>query len=72
MFGLKFWLNLATKPQEYIWINATFIRETPKAILIEFDDKQIWFPKAWIMRIKRNKGNFSLKIQISLYYWAKI
>ncbi len=71
MFGLKFWLNLATNPQEYIWIKTQLIKESPKAILIEFDGKQIWLPKGWIVNIKRNKGNSSLGIKISLYHWAK-
>ncbi|MBL7132449.1 MAG: hypothetical protein ISS45_13825 [Candidatus Omnitrophica bacterium] len=71
MFNLKYWLNLAINPQDYIWIEATLIKETSKAILIEFDNKEIWFPKAWIMRINRNKDNSSLRIEISQYHWAK-
>jgi len=53
MFNLKFWLNLATNSQEYIWIEAILIKETPKAILINFDGQNIWLSKAWILRIKR-------------------
>lgn len=71
MFNLKYWLNLATNPQEYIWIEAILVKETHRALLIEFDDKQIWLPKAWIVRIKRDKGNSSLRIKISAFHWGK-
>ena len=69
MFNLKSWLNRATNPQEYIWVEAILIKETPKAILIEFDGKQIWLPKAWILRIKRKPD--VIRIKISQYHWTK-
>ena len=69
MFNLKSWLNLAINPQDYIWIDAILLKETPKAIQILFDDKRIWLPKAWIVQIKRNKEAISIKI--FQYYWAK-
>lgn len=71
MFNLKFWLNFATNPQAYIWIEARLIKETPKAIKILFDNKEIWIPKSRIAKIKRNKGNNVVKIRISQYVWAK-
>jgi len=80
MFNLKHWLNLAANPQDYLWIEAILIKETKKAILIEFDGRKIWLPKAWILRIKRNnlrhyeprRGEaISIKIKISQYHWAK-
>ena len=82
MFNLKSWLNLATNPQEYIWIEAALIRETPKAILIEFDGKQIWLSKAWIVRIKPKNvvaqfigqkipSSTPISIKISQIHWAK-
>ena len=71
MFNLKHWLNLAANPPEYIWIEALLIKETPKAILIEFDGKKAWFPKACILRIKRNNANAGIiKIKISAYNWG--
>ena len=70
MFNLKYWLNLATNPQDYIWVDVILIKETPKAILVEFDGKQKWLPKAWIIRIKQNQVNSSLRIKISLYHWG--
>ena len=79
MFNLKHWLNLATNPQDYIWIEAVLIKETPKAILIEFDGKKTWLPKAWIKVIARSKATKqSLKeqipqpisIRISQYHWG--
>ena len=69
MFNLKYWLNLATKNQDYIWIEAILIKETPKAILIKFDDKQIWLPKVWVVRIKRKPD--VIKIKIPQYHWTK-
>ena len=57
MFNLTHWLNYASNYQDYLWIKALLIKETPKAILIEFDNRQIWLPKAWIVSIKRNKAN---------------
>ena len=71
MFSLKRWLNLATKPQSYIWIEALLIKETPKALLIEFDDRKIWFPRAWILHTKRNQRNRRVNIKISQYHWGK-
>ncbi|MBU3933780.1 MAG: hypothetical protein KKH11_03865, partial [Candidatus Omnitrophica bacterium] len=62
MFNLKYWLNLATDPQTHIWIEVTLVKETRKALLIEFDGRKIWLPKAWILSIKRNKSNPRPKI----------
>lgn len=45
MFLLKY---LLYPRHDYVWIEVTLIKETPKAILIEFDGKQAWLPKAWI------------------------
>ena len=55
---------------EYIWVETTLIKETRKAILIMFDGRKNWFPKAWIARIKGRK-NSRISIKISLYHWAK-
>ena len=78
MFGLKFWLNLATNPQDYIWIKAYLVKETTKAILIKFDGKQIWLPKAWITVIARRPEGPTkqsqknpISIKISQFHWAK-
>ncbi len=70
MFNLKSWLNFATNPQDYIWIKALLLKETPKAILIRFNDREIWLPKVWIVRRKRNKKVISIKI--SQWHWGKI
>ena len=80
MFNLKHWLNLATNPQEYIWVEVLLIKETPKALLIEFDDKEIWLPKTRILSIKHHKARphhreprrgEAISIKISQYHWAK-
>ena len=47
------------------------LKETPKAILIMFDDKEAWLPKAWIVRIKPYKHSKAIKIKISEYHWSK-
>lgn len=54
----------------YIWIDVFFVRETPKAILIIFDGRTAWIPKAWIVRIKQGRDR-SIRIKISDYHWAK-
>ncbi|MCQ9207987.1 MAG: hypothetical protein NG712_01215 [Omnitrophica bacterium] len=71
MFNLKYWLNLAIRPQAYIWIEATLIKETPKAILIMFDDKKIWLSKTRILRIKRKQRKHIVSIKISLWHWTE-
>ena len=58
-------------PKRYIWIDVILVKETPKAILIMFDDKEAWFPKAWIIRIKLCRHSKAAKIKISEYHWAK-
>jgi len=62
-------LNLKT----YIWIDTLLINETKKAILIEFDGKKIWLPKAWIAKINRKchceeQNDEAISIKISEYY----
>ena len=51
------------------------IKETQKAILIEFDGKKIWLPKAWIVKINRKRhceeqSDETIPIKISEYHWA--
>ncbi len=58
-------------PKTYVWIDVLLIRETQKAILIEFDDKKVWFPKAWILRMIHNKDSDAVKIKISQFHWEK-
>ena len=68
-------------PATYILIDVTYVRETPKAILIIFDGKKAWLPKAWIIRIKRKKGcrviasppkaGEAISVEISEYHWDK-
>lgn len=47
MFLLKYLLR---PKNDYIWINCILIKETPKAMLIEFDNREIWLPKVWIIK----------------------
>ena len=55
----------------YIWIDCILIKEPKKAILIMFDNRKIWLPKAWIVKIKRDKNSCSTGIKISQYNWAR-
>jgi len=73
VFNLMSWLNFATNPPEYIWIEAILLKETPKAILIMFDGKEVWLPRTWVLHLKRNCGerSDSISIKISTYHWTK-
>ena len=71
MFNLKHLLNPSFGFCTYIWMDVILIKETPKAILIMFDNKKNWLPKAWVLRIKKNKDSKSIKIKISQCHWAE-
>ena len=58
-------------PKIYLWMDIMLIKETPKAILIEFDDRKAWLPKAWILRMKHNNDSDTVEIKISQYHWEK-
>ena len=67
MWGL---IKFIIEPKTCVWVDVTPISETPKAILIVFNGRKAWIPKAWIVRIKQNIGR-SIKIKISDYHWAR-
>lgn len=71
MFSLKHLLNAPVGFYAYIWQDVFLIKETPKAILVTFDGRKNWLPKAWILRIKRNKNDHTVRIKISQYHWTK-
>jgi hypothetical protein len=74
MFNLKSMLSCPYGYYDYIWVDVLLVHETCKAILIAFDGKKAWLPKAWILRIKkyRNcKTSKAASIKISLYHWSK-
>jgi hypothetical protein len=81
MIRIRRLIRAILEPTTYIWINVTYVCETPKAILIIFDGREAWIPKAWLCRIKRNKGRHvvaspakrgeAISIKISDYHWAK-
>ena len=70
-FSFRYLLNPPIGLHDYIWMDVSLIKETRRAILIIFDDRQEWLPKAWIWRLKRNKGKAIVKIKISRYHWGK-
>lgn len=67
----KIFLISILNPRSYIWVDVVIIKKTQKAILIEFDEKKAWLPRAWIVRIKHNLGINVVKIKISQYHWEK-
>ncbi len=81
MISIRRLIRAILEPTAYIWVDAILIYETPKAILILFDGRKAWIPKAWLYRIKRNKGRHvianpakrgeAIAIKISDYNWAK-
>ena len=71
MFNLRHLLNAPLGFYTYIWQDVFLIKETPKAVLIIVGNQKAWLPKAWILRIKRNKNDRTIAIKISLYHWAK-
>jgi hypothetical protein len=52
-------------------MDISLVKQTKKAILIMFDNRQAWLPKAWIWGIKQNKDKPTVKIKISRYHWTK-
>ena len=70
MISIRRLIRAILEPTTYIWIDVTLVYETPKAILIIFDGRKAWVPKAWIARIRRDRDRF-IKIKISDYHWAK-
>lgn len=74
-------IEFVLKPKKHLWVDVFWVRETPKAILIIFDGRKIWLPKAWISRIRSKtchrviasppKAGEAISIKISEYHWAK-
>ena len=64
-------LNLAVRSHTYIWVDVFLIKETPKAILIMFDDRKIWLPKTWIKKIKHSRHCKVISIRILEHCWTK-
>lgn len=53
---------------DYFWVEAKLIKETKKALLINFDEQIEWIPKSWIIAKKVPESeNPAIKIKISLY-----
>ncbi len=81
MISMRNLIRFVLENRSYLWIDVVLVKETPKAILIIFDGRKAWIPKAWIYRIKRNKGrrviasepqaSEAISIKISDYHWAK-
>ena len=70
-FSFRYLLNPPIGLHEYIWMDVTLIKDTKKAILVMFDNRREWLPKAWIWGVKQNKNKNIVKIKISRYHWAK-
>lgn len=70
MIRIKALIRLVLEPNRYIWMDVVLVKETTRAILIIFDGRKVWIPKAWIAHLKRT-GERSIKIKIASYCWAK-
>jgi hypothetical protein len=68
MISIRNVIRFAMETSSYLWINAILVNETPKAILIIFDGRKAWIPKAWILQAKKGRDKF-IKIKISDYHW---
>ncbi len=55
MIRIRALMKAILEPNRYIWMDIILIRETPRAILIIFDGKKAWIPKAEICNIKHKK-----------------
>jgi len=66
-----FSLKRLFKPADtIIWVEAILIKQTQKAILIEFDGRKAWFPKAWILKARRSQDARTISIKIAERQWA--
>jgi hypothetical protein len=71
MFSIKRLLNQPVGYYDYIWQEVTLLKQTPKAMLITFNNKKEWVPKAWILKIKPTTHPGTVKIRISEYNWNR-
>ena len=74
MFSIWRLIKLPYAYHQYIWVDVIIVKETRKAILIEFDGRKAWLPKAWIIGYRclgRPRARCYVSIKISLYNWAK-
>jgi len=70
-FSWRYWLTKPMGWDEYVWVEVELIRETKKAILVMFESRKAWFPKAWILCLKRDEATKTAKIKISYTLWVK-
>jgi len=74
-----FYKLLETLLERHIWMDVKLLAETRKAILVRFDGRQAWFPKAWIVAVKSRKRVIArapkapeaISIKISESHWAR-
>ncbi|GEM_PF-1299442 len=77
MFNIWRLLKAPYAYYDYIWVDVLLVHETRKAILIEFDNRKAWLPKAWIVDFTRSKSvknpqsPEAISIKISLYNCSK-
>ena len=70
MIRIRSLIRFVLERRTYLWIDVILVRETSKAILIIFDGRKEWIPKAWIAHLKRKRDR-SIKIKIFEYHWSK-
>lgn len=71
MFNLRHLFGYFEGLNSYIWVEVDLIKETHKALLIRFNRRQEWLPKAWVVGAKRDKRKSTIKIKISEYNWGR-
>jgi len=66
------WMSWRCNPykRSYFWVGVKLVRETRRAVLVRFDERWVWIPKAWILGRRRTSGD-EMRIKVSEYDWAK-
>lgn len=63
------WIRDMCEEESYVWVDLTFIADTPKAILIMLNSQTAWISKGWIIEIKKS-DYINIKVKIFEYHWA--
>jgi len=62
--------SIFTDTNKMITVTAKCIYETPKAILLEFNNKKEWLPKKWLVA-REDLENKQVKIKVFESQWSK-
>ena len=70
MLSLKSLLSLPYGYYSYIWVDVTLIKETPKAIFIDFDNRKAGYLRRGYLKLKKRVKSIFLK-EIFNFFLAK-